>query len=181
MSFDLWGKYLWGSETWGGEEAGPLPPLSPNDYYKIIFYTPEGEKIGEISSQTGQNIINEFDFELNETGCGAFNLTLTQKELDLRVGDIVEIYLMGEFTPYYTGYIQHVPEEGKTDLIYTYTGYGLIAKLDEIVIDEVYTLQEVSVIIKALFDDEIIPKKPEIIKKDSKIEVTTYKIGRAHV
>lgn len=174
MSFDLWGKYKWGAEIWGGVAAAALPVLEKNNYYKLLFFTPEGDKIGEISSQTGQNVINEFDFELNETGCGAFNISLTQKIFDLRVGDIVEIYLMGELTPYYTGYIQKVPEEGKTDKLYKYSGYGLIAKLDEITINKIYTATEISLIIKNLLDDEIIPKKPEIIKNDAKIDVTTY-------
>lgn len=174
---DLWGKYLWGEVKWGGEVAAALPVLEKNNYYKLLFFSPEGDKIGEISSQTGQNVVNEFDFELNETGCGAFNINLTQKIFDLRVGDIVEIYLMGEFTPYYTGYIQKVPEEGKTDKLYKYSGYGLIAKFDEIVIDDTYSSQEVSLIIKDILDNQIIPKKPEIIKNDAKIDITTYTVS----
>lgn len=170
----LFGERLWGVELWGGLEAPPLPPLSPNDYYRILFYSPAGDKIAEVSSKTGQNIVNSFDFELNKTGCGSFSITLTRDEIDLRVGDLVEIYLISELFPWYTGYIQQTPETGRTDKIFKYSGYGLVAKLDEIIINTTYAAIETSVIITTILENEIIPKKPEIIENTTKIEVTTF-------
>jgi hypothetical protein len=149
-----------------------------NDYYKLIFYTVAGDKIAEVTSVTGQNIVNSFSFELLESGCGAFSITLTRKDLDLRVGDVVEIYLMGEATPYFTGYMQHVPELGRTDNTFIYTGYGFIAKLDEIVINTTYTATEVSAIITSILENEIIPKKPEIRENLLKITATAYTVTK---
>jgi hypothetical protein len=145
-----------------------------NDFYKIKFISPEGDLIAQADSRTGKREVSTFDFELNETGCGAFNISITNKDYGLRVGDIVEIYLFDETTPYYTGYIQKIPEEGKTDLLYLYSGYGLIAKLDEIVINSSYAATELSVIVTSILENEILPKKPEIVENTTKIEVTGY-------
>ena len=171
----LWGLFGWGTSYWGaGAGSGPGAIIDKNDFYKILIYSPEGDLLGQITTKSGQTLLNTLDFELNDTGCGSFNFNLTNDNILIKVGDIIEIYLLGEATPWFTGYIQKVPETGRTDKLYNYKGYGLIAKLDEIVIDEIYSAKELSVIATEILENEIIPKKPEIIENTAKIEVTAY-------
>ena len=148
--------------------------------YKVIIYSIGGTKIGELTSQSEQNILTEVEFELNETGCGAFRFALKEiPGFNIIRNDIVEIYLMDATSPWYTGFIQNLPEIGRTDNIFEYSGFGFIAQLDNIVADKTYSSQEVSMIIKDLLDIYIVPNS-NIIKNDAKIEASTYTVQEAN-
>jgi hypothetical protein len=143
-------------------------------HYKIKFFDKNGSKTGELTNETHQRFINKFDFELNETGCGAFNLILTKlPDFDILRNDIIEIYLMNTATVWYSGYIQKIPEAGRTEQIYLYSGYGFIAELDTIIANKSYTTTELSAAATDLLDTYITPKT-RIKKNIAKIEVTTY-------
>jgi len=143
-------------------------------HYKIMFYDKNGLKIGELTNETTQRYINKFDFELNETGCGSFNLVLTAlPSFEILRNDIIVIYLMDTATPWYSGYIQKIPESGRTDNIYLFSGYGFLAELDTIVANKSYLATELSVIATDLLDTYITPKT-RVIKNVAKISATTY-------
>ena len=145
-----------------------------NPHYKILFYDKNGSKTGELTNETAQKIINKFEFELNETGCGAFTISMVKfPKFDIFRNDIIEIYLMDTAALWYSGYIQKIPEAGRTENIFIYSGYGFIAELDTIVANKSYISQELSVIISDLVDVYISPKT-RIIKNVAKIQATTY-------
>ena len=168
----LFGETLFGSELWGGTLGAVIPFVDSGNRFRVLFYNSIGGKIADYNSATGQRIIESIDFELNETGCGAFKIEFTRQPELIAVGDIIEIYLMDDSTPYYKGYVQHIPEDGRTDKSFVYSGFGLIAKLDDIIINTILTSREIGGAITYLLETEILPKQPFILENLSKIELT---------
>ena len=128
--------------------GGAIPPYSnaSNIAYKVKLFDEYGQKYAELSNETDQKLINNISFELLPTGCGAFTINFAiLPSYSIRRNDIVEIYLMGQTAPWYSGFIQNIPEAGRTDNSFVYSGYGFIAQLDTVVANTTYAALEASV------------------------------------
>lgn len=142
--------------------------------YKVKFIDEGGETYGILTNETEQDLLIDITFELNDTGCGAFSIRLSDiPSFSIKRNDIVEIYAMGDTLPWYTGFIQSIPEEGRTDNIYEYSGYGLIAQLDDITLNESYSVKDVAAIISDILFDYVVINT-SIIINDNKIDTAPY-------
>lgn len=126
--------------------------------YKIMLYDEYRDKYAELTDQSDQKLISDFTFELLDTGCGAFSINFAElPDYKIERNDVVEIYLMDDTTAWFTGIIQSIPENGRTDNSFVFNGYGLIAQLNDVVTNKNYTATEVSAIIYDLLNTYAFP------------------------
>lgn len=148
------------------------PATSKKSQYKIKVFDSNYNKVAEMTNESGQRFLNSFDFELLTTGCGAFKMTLVAvPDFNIARNDILEVYFMNQPDPFYVGFVQSVPEDGRTDKSFSYTGYGFIAKFDDVVVSKTYAATELSAIATDLLESYIIPVA-EVIENPAKITAT---------
>ncbi len=178
-----WGGYggIWYGYGW---KAGWYPITITKEIlyplqgpgYKIIFYTKEGAKVGEISSEVQHSPLIKVEFTLLVNGCGEFSLELSKlpKELkEITYNYRVDIHLFGDTTPWYSGYIIRVPQKGTTSPTRVFEGFGFYNQLGDILISASYTNKQVSEIVNDLMS-KYIEKDTDIVYNADKIEATDY-------
>lgn len=140
-----------------------LPTVFPLQVkgYKIIFYDTTGEKIGELSSETGTPLGLLIEFELIDHGCGSFKMELSElpAELEEVTGDYrVDIHLFGDINPWYSGYILNPPKPGSTESKIIYEGYGYYNQLNDQPIKRSYENKLITYIVRDIISTIIEPE-----------------------
>ncbi len=174
------GAMYYGGGYYAGWDSNYLSPEYPltGTGYKIIFYDRGGSKIGEITDEIQKPVLLNGSFDLLTTGCGMFRLELSELPSALSVLDYnyrVDIHLFNDSSPWYSGYIIKIPQDGTTVRTYTLSGYGYFNQLNDIVIKEDYALEYVDDIVKNLMTTYV-EDKTDIIYRESKIKPALYEI-----
>jgi len=150
--------------------------------WKIIFYdkADKTQKVGELSSDTGQGYVSEIGFNLVETGCGDFEITLgvapSALPFTVEYNQGVEIYLYHDSNPWHAGYIFEMPVSGSTERPWKIAGSGYYNQLEKCVVNKDYTSEEISAIVRDLVDD-FVEEKTDIVYADYKIAMTDYTVS----
>lgn len=147
--------------------------------WKIVFYDKDDKtlKLGELSSDIGNAAVNSLTFDWAKTGCGDFDLSFgvdpATLSFTIEYNQGIEIYLYHDSNPWYAGYITEMPVSGSTARPWRIKGAGYFNQLETCVVDQNFTTQEVSDIVRDLMT-EFIEDKTDIIYADHKISETEY-------
>lgn len=150
--------------------------------WKILFYDKEDktQKIGELSSDLGSGVVTALDFDWVKTGCGDFSLTLgvnpTSLSFTVENNQGVEIYLYHDSNPWYAGYITQKPKPGSTERPWTIKGVGYFNQLQTCMVDQDFTNEEVSDIVRDLMTG-FVEEKTDIVYADYKILQRGYTVA----
>ncbi len=148
--------------------------------YTLKIYDTSDVKVAEIAGDLENTTLTQLAFKTNRKGgCGDFSFTLAEPYTTATIAYNykVEIYLFNHFSPWFTGYIEEVPDTAGTDSIQNYTGYGYFEKCNKKLVNDSFTAQEISVIATSVLDDDIIANYPAITKNTDKIEATGYTLA----
>lgn len=147
-------------------------PLMPNQF-SMRVYNSSGQKIREISSEIQNNPLTSIEFELTANGCGDLKI-ITDKDNRLPAGynQRIDISLFGDNQPWYSGYIQQVPQIGNTDDLAQYSGYGFFNQLDKVLVARTYSQQDIAAIVDHIMRTDVEPKT-SIVYNSGKI----YNVG----
>ena len=112
-------------------------------------------------------------------GCGAFNFTLPRRFDDQGdLGGDYEILIyrrssVGAHTLWYSGFLEdRMPSLTEPEKI-AVKGYGYSAQLSRIIVDATYSSKEISVIVKDILDNYVVPNT-DITYDAADIEATTF-------
>lgn len=127
--------------------------------FKLIFYDPSDEKIGELGSDAYSHLVKEVGFELLESGCGAMELTLTEKPpFNIGYRTRVDIFPFFSSDPWYTGFIYDLPQKSAKTTEQRYQGFGYFDQLDWVLVSGAWTNKKVSAIIADIIENQVAPK-----------------------
>jgi hypothetical protein len=113
------------------------------------------------------------NFELMALGCGAFDFTLDDEpDFTISYRTRVDIHPYFDSTPWFTGFIQTLPQPGKKRP-YEYTGFGFFEQLDWVTVTETYGAQDVADIVKDIVQNTVAPNT-QIVYNAAKVEATGY-------
>lgn len=135
-------RAAWGVRRFGDirySEGYHLVGSFPTRIYgtKIVIYDSTGLKKFEIGDDIRDNKIISVNFTENSHGCVSFNFTLSQYIAAL-YNYRVDIFLYGQNTPWFSGYINKKPRSGTTETTFKYEGYGYYDQLETCIIDKEY-------------------------------------------
>ncbi len=148
--------------------------------YTLKIYDTSDAKVAEIAGDLENTTLVNLKFKTNRKGgCERFSFELAEPYTTATIAYNykVEIYLFNHFSPWFTGYIEEVPDTAGTDSIQHYTGYGYFEKFNKKLVNDSFTAQEISVIATSVLDDDIIANYPAITKNTDKIEATGYTLA----
>ena len=159
--------------------GGTAPTVYSQPYrpgvYTLIFYNADGTKLGRIGSDMGNNPVISCEFELTETGCGAFTLVLGEAPgFAITYGTRVDILLFDDVQPWYSGFVIEKPLAGSTSPTLKYTGHGYVAQLDWILVNADYSEQDIAGVAKSIIRNKVEPNTG-ILYRSSKITATGYR------
>ena len=163
----------------GFDRGGMDWALQPVTYTLKIYDTSDA-KVAEIAGDLENTTLTQLAFKTNRKGgCADFSFTLAEPYTTATIAYNykVEIYLFNHFSPWFTGYIEEVPDTAGTDSIQNYTGYGYFEKCNKKLVNDNFTAQEISAIATTVLDDDIIANYPAITKNTDKIEATGYTLA----
>lgn len=175
------GRLLLGRRIFAGHlgagAAGPVVVSFPNapGEYSVKVFNADGTKLAEWGSAVQANPILKLDFELLETGCGSFDMTLAELPAvaSLDYGMRVDIHLFNDALPWYSGYINSRPVAGTTATTFVYKGYGFFQQLDTVLVNQTYESLDVALIAKAILQAYIEPST-DILYNSTKITAAGY-------
>ena len=144
--------------------------------FKLKFYDLTDTKIGEIGSDVKRGRISEINFELLPLGCGAFSFVIDDfcDLFDITYRTRVDIHPYFGVTPWFTGFIQNLPQQGQKRP-YEYTGFGFYEQLDWVLITASYESQDIAEIVKDIINNTVAPNT-QIIYNASKVQTTGYEV-----
>ncbi len=169
---DYYGRRIYAGEGYKGtKNAIILPEIE--GHVAIDFYD-AGVKTYSITSDMKDCPLVKLEFEKNENGCAGFSLELQRGHgIGILLGQRVDIRLLGDNAPWYSGYIQTMPRQaldtGKTQ---KYEGYGYFARLEHIIVDKVYEDIEIAKIAEDIIQRNVEGNGPNY--NGSKLYFTGY-------
>jgi len=130
-----------------------------DDAFYIALHDSSGQITKYLSSDIFESPLVEVNFKLTSTGCGDFTLTLDRESASLiSTNQRISIFMFGEQTPRYTGYVMKRALVGSTNETLEITGYGFYEKLDKIIVNKTYTNTEIMAAVTDLVKTSIAPK-----------------------
>ena len=164
----------------GGDGPTPseLTTARPGEY-AVKVYNNDGTKLAEWGSGVGNNPVLTLNFELLETGCGAFEMKLGElpSTASLNHGMRLDIHLFGDSAPWYSGYVTDRPVAGTTIRPYTFNGYGFFQQLDWVLVNSTYAGQDISAVAKSVMQNVVEPDT-QIIYQSSKVISVGYAVTK---
>ena len=151
------------------------PVLGALRGYKLIFYDTSDVKLGEMGSDIKEGTIVTVSFELMTLGCGAFSLVIHDNpNFSIGYRTRVDIHPYFDTTPWFTGFIQTLPQPGKRRP-YEYTGFGFFEQLDWVTVSESYDTIDIDDIVKDIVQNIVAPNT-QIIYNAAKVEAVGYEV-----
>lgn len=150
--------------------------------WKIFFYdkSDKTQKVGELSSDIGAGVVGSIKFDLVDTGCGDFEIVLAVDPAELsftvEYNQGIEIYLYHDSNPWYSGYINRMPVSGSLKRPWVIKGAGYFNQLETCIVEQDFTSQEISDIVRDLMTG-FVEAKTDIIYADYKIMETDYTVA----
>lgn len=133
-------------------------PVIDNAFY-IALYNSAGQITKYLASDIFDSPLVSVEFKLEETGCSDFTLTLNREYADLIfINQRISIYLFGETSPRYTGYVNARALSGTTTETIEVSGYGYFGKFEKIIINETYENIEVMAAVSDLIQNTVAAK-----------------------
>ena len=160
-----------------GVPTVPYTPADPGALrgFKLKFYNLSDVKIGELGSDVKTGIVANVNFELMALGCASFSFTCDDEpDFTIAYRTRVDIHPYFDSTPWFTGFIQVLPQPGKKRP-YEYSGFGFFEQLDWVTVTETYGPQDIQDIVKDIIQNIVAPAT-QIIYNASKIEATGYTV-----
>lgn len=146
--------------------------------FTVEFYSRDGIKTAVLTSLQKDFPVISLEFELAQTGCAGFSLTLAKTHgVDIFYGQRVDISLFGDKKPWYSGYIQTKPVEGTTEDVYKYSGYGFYSQLEHVIVNREYFNREISDIAADIVREDI-DRYTGAHYNESKIYTTDYRASQ---
>ena len=155
----------------------PYIPSLPGELrgFKLVFYDLTDAKIGELGSDVKNSIVSTVNFELMTLGCAAFSFICENEPgFDITYRTRVDIHPYFDSVPWYTGFIQVLPQPGKKQP-YEYSGFGFFEQLDWVTVTDTYGPQDIQDIVKDIIQNIVAPDT-QIIYNAAKVENTWYEI-----
>lgn len=150
-------------------------PAGPG--FKLIFYNPSDEKIGELGSDAYSHLVKEVSFELLESGCGSVELTLTEKPpFEIGYRTRIDIFPFFSSDPWYTGFIYDLPRKSSRTMELRYQGFGYYDQLDWVLVSGSWANTRVSDVMADIIENQVAPKtaikhnRIKIIQSTSTVE-----------
>lgn len=180
MSAKRWGEFRWGEARFGGIQIG-ISPYSPTAGdtrgYKCVFYSAAGTKVGEVGSDLGNVIISSLTFELQDFGCGAFSIEMSElPTFTIGYRTRVVIYPYFDSTPWFSGYVKTVPQPGQSIRPYVFEGFGFFEQLDWVLVTGSYAGIDVAAAVADIVQNTV-AANTQILYNAAKIESTGYTIS----
>lgn len=148
------------------------PELDGN--FVIDFYDSEGQKVGQIISDSKNSPLISAEFKLDNNGCANFSFVLMRDHaISIEYNQRIDIRLFGTRQPWYSGYIQTRPVEGTTEDVWKYSGYGYFQQLEYVIVNKSFTNTEISRVARNLIMQDIEPGTGAKYNQ-SKIYSTSY-------
>jgi hypothetical protein len=148
-------------------------PLMPNQF-SMRLYDSAGQKTKEISSDMQNSPLSSIEFEITANGCGELKITTDRNNrLPEGYNQRVDISLFGDGQPWYSGYIQRVPQVGSTEELAQYSGYGFFNQLDKVIVARTYENQDIAAIVDHITRTDI-ESKTDVLYNAGKIYSTGY-------
>lgn len=126
-----------------------------------------------VSSNTGEGFLVDASFDLQGSGCGAFEVELTKK-IDVGHDWRFDIHLWNDPLPWYSGFLQRLPRAGSTERSYKYSGHGGVSMFSRVQLSKKYPGQRVDKIVKDVFQTAEAALGSRIIYAESLIDVSKY-------
>jgi len=165
--------------VFSGYSPGIYVPLyiPAGEGFKLVFYNPSDEKIGELGSDILSHLVGGVSFELLESGCGSMELTLTESpQFEIGYRTRVDIYPFFSSDPWYTGFIYDLPGKSSKSTELRYQGFGYFDQLDWVLVSGSWANKKVSKVIADIIENQVAPKtgikfnRSKIIESTSSVE-----------
>ena len=118
---------------------GTVRKYYPNQF-TVIAYAENGTKTAFFGSGIENNTLSKLSFEISSTGCGSCELVfkVLPKNSELTYMQRIDIFLLGDELPWYSGYIITRPIEGTTETEFKFVAHGYYNRLETLVLFETY-------------------------------------------
>lgn len=147
--------------------------------FNVWCYDSQGQVVNQITSDAFKHPLVSLEFEILETGPGAFKMVLAKNSpITLTNTQRIDIALFGAQAPWYSGTVMKTPHTGSTEQTLAYSGYGWFGRLDKIRVNKTYENTEVSAAVADLAQTVINAKEPRIQYRASKIYSTGYTLEK---
>lgn len=171
------GRYHFGRYIFAGTVAtsGTVTisyPLQTSGY-AVKFYNAGGIKVKEFSSEMQDTPVLEIQFTLEQTGCADFAIAFGSYQDFIVYNMRVDIHLLGDANPWFSGFITKRPKLGTSAETYEYDGSGFYDKLNDVIINRSYENTELSAMVKAIAKQDL-AAKTKVLYNGSKIYTTAY-------
>ena len=141
----------------GGDSTYTYPVI--DDAFYVAIYNSSGQIIKYLGSDIFESPLVEINFKLTTTGCGDFTLTLDKESASLlTTNQRISIFMFGEQTPRYTGYVMERALVGSTSETLEISGYGYYSKLEKLIVNKTYESVEIMAAVTDLIKTVISPK-----------------------
>lgn len=181
MSF-IFGQWEFGKYIFAG-----LTPTVSSKAEDIIYtdglvsveiFSDKGIKTDAFATGIEGNPLSQIQFELVSTGCGTCTLTfkILPRVSNLTYGSRIDIYLFGDYRPWWSGYVLTLPDQGGTQEEFKVTAHGYYNALKNVYIFGVYENIEVSEIVKDIL--LTVESRTGVKYNPSKVYAVEYKIAK---
>ena len=118
---------------------GTVRKYYPNQF-TVIAYAENGTKTAFFGSGIENNTLSKLSFEISSTGCGSCELVfkVLPKNSEPTYMQRIDIFLLGDELPWYSGYIITRPIEGTTETEFKFVAHGYYNRLETLVLFETY-------------------------------------------
>jgi len=127
--------------------------------FKLVFYDPDDKKVGELGSDSANNIVSNINFELLESGCGSMELTLTEKpSFEIGYRTRVDVFPFFSSDPWYTGFVYDLPRKSSKTTKLRYGGFGYYEQLEWVRVSGSWQNKKVNKIVADIIENQVSPK-----------------------
>ncbi|MBN9415977.1 MAG: hypothetical protein J0I12_11100 [Candidatus Eremiobacteraeota bacterium] len=138
----------------------------------VRIYDRQDLLVAILSTNAQRPTILALDWELLDTGCGAFTMELAADpgiQHDFRL----DIHLWNDPDPIYSGLVQRLPEPGSTNRTFTFGGYGFLDMLNRMLVTETYGPQNVRAIVNDL-SAKLGARQPRLVPDQTQVDYVPY-------
>lgn len=177
----LFGRWIFAGKSGSGTGGGlpVIPTTARPGEFSVKVYNDDGTKLAEWGSSIKNNPVLKLDFELLETGCGAFSMTLGELPATaaLDYGMRLDIHLFGDALPWYSGLVLERPVAGTTVTPYLFKGYGFFQQLEWLLVNTTFESEDIAAVAKSILQTTIEPDT-KIVYAASKITNVGYSVTK---
>jgi len=154
-----WKSTAWGVARWVARRWAEQADLASEPDYALggfslgaYIYDPHTAQKKAVYGLTAGSPLVSAEWEHLETGCGAFSLVISARpdELAIERGDRVDLHLLGDPNPWFSGKVHELPAVKTGEGVYKFRGHGYFADLEHVLVTEDYSAQSINDVIQDL-------------------------------